>query len=93
MMSRRWLLATLAIVAVGLGFVVGRVEKEAAAQGNAPKADIRIGKYQFSTYTSDKPAGTVSCLMFDTETGELWSSGPIGSPKAWHKVLPGLPPK
>jgi hypothetical protein len=84
--------AILAIVAVGLGFVVGRVEQDAAAQGSAPKADGRIGKYQFSTYMTDKPTGTVGCLMIDTETGELWSWGP-GNQKAWHKVIPGFRPR
>jgi hypothetical protein len=93
MKSRRWFLATLAIAAVGLGFVLGRSEKEAVAQANAPKADGRIGKYQIATYTTGEPAGMVNCLMVDTETGELWSWGPGGSQKAWEKVLPGLRPR
>ena len=56
MKSQRWLLATLTTAAVGIGFVVGRSEKVAAAPGKAARRiDGRIGKYQIATYTTGEP--------------------------------------
>lgn len=90
MKSQRWLLATLVTAAVCLGFVVGKSENVAVAQGNAPKANGRIGKYQIAAYTTGGPASSAYCLMVDTETGELWSWGPGGNQQVWEKILPEL---